>query len=157
MNQQLYSDLVHGWAEHLTGKQNVEFGELLTLSKTSGRLRNLCGLYALTTEGTYKQFSDVAETDKQVNQMKRDLAKALVRLEKEPDHEVATFAKSLKVKYLRQMQPLVEDHVYDVSAEMAKLFNTMVTSNKFARRTNNNEFKTKLKNRMSEFNLSALQ
>jgi hypothetical protein len=155
MDQQLYTTLVTGWAEHLTNKRSAEFDELLELSETDVRLRNVFGLYAISSEDTFRRFLELSNNDRLLKQLRYDVVKAFNRLEREDDKELSDFANKVKSKYFNYMKPLVEENIYDVSAEMAKLVKTMVNSYKLS---NSNDLSKgeKLNKRLSEFNLSVL-
>ncbi len=155
MDPQLYSNLVQCWAEHLSGEENVEFEKFLVLGKSNRRVRNLSGFLALTSDNTFNKFTHMSKRDSSVSNLRFNLAKALTRLEREPDTEVSNFTKSLKSKYFAHMKPLVNDK-YDVSAEMAKLYLTMVNSYSLANKHHNEEFQNRVNNTMEKFNLSVL-
>lgn len=155
MDQQLYKNLVQSWAEHLSGEQNVEFEKMLELSKSNRRARNLCGFFALASEETYNKFLNMAQKDSLFGNLRYNLAKALTRLAGVPDVEVAEFAKKLKARYFAHMNPLVNDE-YDASAEMAKLYMTMVNSYHLANKEQDEDFQSKVNETMSKFDLTAL-
>lgn len=155
MDQQLYSNLVQRWAEHLSGEQNVKFDKVLELSKSNRRVRNLCGFFALTSEDTFHTFTRMSQRDSLFGNLRFHLVKALSRLERESNSEVSNFAKKLKSKYFAHMKPLVTDE-YDVSAEMAKLYVTMVNSYSLANKEHDGEFQNKLNSTLNKFDLTAL-
>ncbi len=156
MDQQLYKSVLQSWAEHLTGEQNVKFDKVLELSKSNRRVRNLCGFLALTSEDTFNTLSTMSKHDTNLNNLRFNLAKALSRLEKESNKEVSDFAKSMKSKYFAHMRPLVEENNYDVSAEMAKLYVTMVNSYNLSNKPQNLDFQHRMNDTMDKFDLSAL-
>ncbi|MGN7403069.1 hypothetical protein ACTHO0_24750 [Cytobacillus praedii] len=156
MDQQLYTKLVQSWAEHLSGEHNVKFEKLLQLSKSNRRLRNLCGFYALSSEETFTTFTRMSSQDSSLGNLRFNLAKALTRLELESDTKISNTAKRFKAKYFSHMNPLVHESEYDVSAEMAKLYMTMVSSYSLANKEQSEEFQQKATNTMSKFNLSVL-
>lgn len=156
MNQQLYSNLVQRWAEHLSGEQNVKFDKILELSKSNRRVRNLCGFFALTSEEAFQMFLLMSQKDSFFENLRFNLVKALVRLERKSNPEVSNFAKNLKSKYFANMKPLVDDE-YDVSAEMEKLYVTMVNSYHLANKKHDGEFQNKVNDTLNKFDLSALK
>ena len=73
-----------------------------------------------------KKFNKLSKDDPQVFEMRRNLVKALLRL-KEGNDSTATLASYLyRTHFSKEGFVPVEENSYDVSAEMAKLLQTMV-------------------------------
>lgn len=156
MNQQLFSILVQGWADYLSGEENVKFEELIELGKSNRRIRNISGLFALASEKTFKTLTQISQIDKLVDKNIRvNLAKALTRLAKESNPEISSFANYLKSKYFPNIEPFVNDE-NDASAEMVKLFKTIINSYSLANKNNDEDFQNRVRATMDKFDLSFL-
>lgn len=153
MDHQLFFNLVKRWAEHIYGDSNVNIETLLKESKSNRRARNICVFYALTSEECFKTFESLSKSDKQILEFKNELIKALRRLEKEQDVEVSSLAKDLKAKYYPHEELEFEEDKYDVSAEMAKLYISIINSYRLANVPADKDFQ----DRVSEFDLSILK
>lgn len=154
LNDPLFTYLVSNWMEHLAPGHR-DFEELLNLSKVNRRVRNVFVFYTLSNPHYFVRFEELSRSDQTLQMMRYELARALKRLENEKDEEIHSFAKRLRNRYFRHMQLVVEEEKYDVSAEMAKFFKTMLTCYRLASRDTEEKHLERRK-RFNNFDLSVL-
>jgi len=122
----LYKELVNDNVEYLSyGKKN--FNELVTESKKNRRVRNGF-LFKVLLDNQYTHFQKLAEKDSELESFRNHLATALHRLQSSSLTECAEFGQHFLNKYFRKVNVVLNEDKYDMSAEMAKYFETLVKS-----------------------------
>lgn len=154
MNITEINTLSKTWTEHLAGKSNIEFDELINISKANRRVRNSAIFLVYTNDSLCEKFEERACYDYELKKMKLEFAKALNRIKCEND-SARYFAETIETKYFRNITVEFKIAEYDTSAEMAKFFNMMLNSLNLTKR-DTNERKAYRQNRLKHLNLECL-
>ncbi|HDR7417812.1 TPA: hypothetical protein QCX17_002248 [Bacillus cereus] len=158
MNQRTYRELVVHLAKHITLSPQVSFEYLARESKSNRRVRNVFVFYALTDERYMEQFIQLERNDRFYLNLKNELGRTLQRLEKDSDPDVKQFGRYYLNQYFQeasvhsqilQVNKELYWNNYDVSAEMAKLMQTLVYRYK-RKQEDTPEFRVKLTERKKQ-------